>query len=460
LIESEGIKMGIIELLEDEEKENVEFKTSLEYDSIMKAISAFSNKRGGTIIVGVSDHHNIVGVDIGRNTLENLANNIRRETDPQVFPCINDSELKGKKVIEIEVSESSSKPIFYRDKAYIRVGRTNQKLSSTEIRSLITNEHAIKSLDEQVLEEATFEDIDNKKLSNFLKIAILKRNLDLDPKTPVKEVLNRLDLIRNEKLTNAAILLFGLNPQKFILQAKTQCAKFKGTDTNEFDDMHDFDGSIIDQRDDAVRFAEKYIKRSAKIVGIERVEKFEYPIEAIREAITNALCHRDYRINSNVQLRIFDDRIEIWGCGPLPEPLTVEDLKIKHKSIRRNPLIAECFFNIGFIERWGTGTQRIIKSCVEQGLPEPLFEIKSGDLVVTLRKYSFSSLRKYTVNERQKKAMDYLLIHEKMTNSEYRKLNPEIKRHTALKDLKDLVNKEIILSKGKGRYTYYILSKS
>ena len=276
--------MAIIELLEDDEKENVEFKTSLEHDAIMKAISAFSNKRGGTIIVGISDQHDIVGVDIGRNTLENLANNIRRETDPQVFPYINDLDIDGKKVIEIEVSESNSKPVFYRDKAYIRVGRSNQKLSSTEIRRLITNEHAIKSWDEQVLEDATFEDIDNKKLANFLKIAILKRNLDLNPKTPVKEALNRLNLIRNGKLTNAAILLFGLNPQKFVLQAETQCAKFKGITTNEFEDMHNFEGTLIDQRDDALRFAGKYIKRSAKIVGTERLETYDYPIEAIREA--------------------------------------------------------------------------------------------------------------------------------------------------------------------------------
>ncbi len=454
--------MAIIDLLEDDEKENVEFKTSLEYNSIMKAISAFSNKRGGTIIVGISDQHHIVGVDIGRNTLENLANNIRRETDPQVFPYINDSEIDGKKVIEIEISESTSKPIFYRDKAYIRVGRSNQKLSSIEIRNLITNEHAIKSWDEQVLEEATFEDIDNKQLSNFLKIAILKRNLDLDPKTPVKEALNRLNLIRNEKLTNAAIILFGLNPQKFILQAETQCAKFKGITTNEFEDMHNFEGTIIDQRDDAIRFAEKYIQRSAKIEGTERVETYEYPIEAIREAITNALCHRDYRINSNVQIRIFDDRIEIWGCGPLPEPLTIEDLKIDHDSIRRNHLIAECFFDIGFIERWGTGTQRIIKSCIENNLPEPIFDIKSGSLVVTIRKYKFPFLKENILNEeqqRQQKAIEYLLTHDKITNSQYRELNHGIDRIVAKNELKNLVDKGIILAKGKLKSSYYVLNK-
>lgn len=449
--------MEIYALLEDEEKENVEFKSSLELKAIMTAISAFSNKRGGTILVGVSNTRDILGIDIGKNTVEKLASDIRRETDPQVFPYINDVEIDGKKIILIEISESNSKPIFYRDKAYMRVGRSNQKLSANEIRNLITNENIVTHWDEQILEEATFEDIDEKELYNFLRIAISNRNLELDPKTHIKEALNRLNLTKKGKLTNAAIILFGLNPQRFVLQAKTQCAKFKGITTNEFEDMHDFDGTIIDQRDDAVRFAEKYIQRSAKIVGTERVESFDYPIEAIREAITNALCHRDYRISSNVQLRIFDDRIEIWGCGPLPKPLTIEDLKQDHDSIRRNPLIAQSLFLVGYIERWGTGTQRIIDSCVESGLPEPLFEIKSGSLVVTIKKYKVSTL-KIDMNERQQKAVDYLLTHRKITNKEYRQLNPDITRHTATKDLKDMVNEGIIISKGEGRYTYYILS--
>jgi ATP-dependent DNA helicase RecG len=451
--------MGISELLEDNEKENVEFKSSLELDAIMKAISSFSNKRGGTILVGVSNNRDIIGISIGRNTLEKLASDIRRETDPQVFPYINDLDVDGKKIIEIEISESTSKPVFYKDKAYMRVGRSNQKLSANEIRNLITNENIVTTWDEQILEEATFEDIDEKKLLNFLKIAILTRNLDLDPKTPIGEALNRLNLIKNGKLTNAAILLFGLNPQKFVLQAETQCAKFKGVTTNEFVDMHNFEGTIIDQRDDALRFAEKYIKRSAKIVGTERLETFDYPIEAIREAITNALCHRDYRINSNVQLRIFDDRIEIWGCGPLPKPLTVEDLKQKHDSIRRNPLIAKCFFRIGFIERWGTGTQRIIESCIGEGLPEPIFEIKSGSLVVIIRKYKFSLLTVKDLKETQQIAISYLLENETITNSQYRELNTGIDRYIASEELKELVDKGFLIAKGKLKARYYVLNK-
>jgi len=451
--------MDILELLEDYEKENVEYKTSLSLiNDIMVAISAFSNKKGGIILVGVKDDRNVVGVDIGRNTLENLANNIRRWTDPQVFPFIDYSDVNGKTVIVIEVPESANKPVFFRDKAFIRVGRSNQRLSSAEIRSLITTENNVVSWDEQVLEDVGIDEIDENKLRTFLKEAKARRNIDLDPKLPIEGALNRLKLCKNGKLTNAAILLFGLEPQRFVLQAVTKCARFKGINTKEFDDMRTFEGSIIDQRDDALRFAEKYIKRSARIEGSDRVEEFEYPMEAIREAISNALCHRDYRINCKVQLRIFDDRIEIWGCGPLPDPLTVDDLKIDHDSILRNPLIAECFFKIGFIENWGTGTERIISFCLDNGLPEPIFEIKSGSLVVTINKFKFVDFEG-ELNERQRKALDYLKVNGKITNREYRELN-NIQRAMTIKELNDLVNKGLIMALGKGPSTYYVLVSS
>ena len=143
--------------------------------------------------------------------------------------------------------------------------------------------------------------------------------------------------------------MFGKNPQKIFLQAETRCARFKGIEPLEFIDMKVFGRNILDQRDDVVEFIKEHIKLHAKIVEMERAEKWEYPIEAIREAVTNALCHRDYQISSNVQVRIFDDRIEVWGCGPLPKPLTIEDLKKKHDSVLRNPLIGRNFFLIKFI---------------------------------------------------------------------------------------------------------------
>ena len=184
--------------------------------------------------------------------------------------------------------------------------------------------------------------------------------------------------------------------------------------------------------------------------------KWEYPIEAIREAITNAICHRDYKIASNVQVRIFDDRLEVWGCGPLLEPLTVEDLKKEHRSILRNPTIAKCFFLIKFIEKWGTGTNRIIEKCIEHGLPEPLFEETSGSLVVTFRKYEISDDIIKKLSDREKKIIEHIKKEGKISRSECVELL-DVSSATAYRDLKSLEEQGIVKRKGKSRNIIYEL---
>jgi len=182
------------------------------------------------------------------------------------------------------------------------------------------------------------------------------------------------------------------------------------------------------------------------------------PLDAIREAIINAICHRDYQISSNVQVRIFDDRIEIWGCGSLPSPLTIDALKRKHVSILRNRLIGKCFFLIKFIEQWGTGTNDIISMCLEYGLPEPIFEEISGSLVVTIRKdrYTEESLTRLNLNKRQLEAIRYVKNNKKITRQEYASLNKCALR-TAFNDLQEMVSKQVLQKKEKGKYTYYEL---
>jgi ATP-dependent DNA helicase RecG len=445
-------------LIKQGESQNIEFKDSLSLKrEIGETVSAFSNTNGGTILIGVSDFGEIIGIEVGKMTLEDLANYMKMHTDPQIYPEINLCPVGDKNIIEVKVKENEEKPVFFKNHAFKRVSRTNQRISTSEMRRLAKEERKRLSFDEQICEEASLEDIDEEKVRNFFKKARYERRLDLDPDISAKETLEKLGMLKEEKITNAAILLFGKNPQKYFLQAETRCARFKGTKPLEFIDMKVFKGNIIDQREDALEFVKEHIKLQAKIVGTERVERWEYPIEAIREAISNAICHRDYKIKSNVQVRIFDDRIEIWGCGLLPEPLTPEDLKKKHRSILRNPLIGKSFFLIKFIEEWGTGTNRIIEWCLKYGLPEPIFEEASGSIVVTLKKYKISDEDLEKLNERQRKAVEYLLKHKRITNKEYREINPYITDRTALTDLNDLVKKDIIAAKGEKKYRHYTL---
>jgi ATP-dependent DNA helicase RecG len=454
-------KKELQNLINQSEGHNLELKTSTNLkQEIGQAVSAFANTSGGVILVGVSPDGNIVGVDIGKKTVEDLANWIKQNTDPPMYPQILTHKVDDKDIIEIVIKESDEKPIFSQGHAYQRVGRTSPRISISRIRELAKQERKTLAWDEKICEEADLEDIDENKVRWFLKKAKAERNLDIDPDTSTREALERLEFTKNGRLTNAAVLLFGKSPQRFFLMAETRCGRFKGTEpVKPFIDMKVFGGSIIDQVDNAEDFVLRNISMAAWVEKgkIERTEKWEYPPDAIREAIVNAVCHRDYEISSNVQVRVFDDRIEVWGCGPLPAPLTVEALMGEHKSVLRNPLIGKCFFLIKFIEHWGTGTNDIIKDCLAMGLPEPIFKYVINDLVITFRKYPIlEDLEKLGLNERQRKAIEFLKQYGKLTFSEYRKIYPDAAERTLRKDLEDLVKTELIKPTGekKGRKYY------
>ena len=351
---------------------------------------------------------------------------------------------------ESEVSEFKES---FGDRVYKRVGRSTVRATSEEIRKMALEGKKI-YWDELICEEASLEDINRGKLRWFLRKAKTERSLDIDPEISIKEALERLKLMKDGKLANAAILLFGKEPQYFFLQAETRCGRFKGVDVTEpFIDMKLVRGDLFDQVDETEKFVLRNISKAAWIEPgkIERQEKWEYPPDAMREAVINAICHRDYEDSGNVQIRIFDDRIEIWNPGLLPEPLTPEDLKRKHESKPRNRLIAQCFFLVKFIEQWGTGTNKMMDWCLRDELPEPLFEETAGSFVVTLRKeITEDFLREKGLNERQIKAVLYARSREDITNREYQEIN-KVSRNTASRELKALVELGIFRNIGTGK---------
>ena len=443
-------------LISEKESESLEFKESLsEWKEIIETVSAFSNTKGGIILIGVRNDGEIIGADIGKNSLEDLANKIKENTDPIVFPGISIQRINNKNIIIIAIEENETKPILAFGRVFKRIGRTNQKLSTLEIRKMFLSSSKV-YWDELVCRNAVKDDIDEKKVKQFLEKAKFERRLNVDLSVDAKEALKKLNLMKNNRLTNAAILLFGKEPQRFFPQSELRCARFKGTKPLEFIDMKILDGDLINQREDALKFVKEYIGLHAEIKGTERVERWEYPIEAIREAITNAICHRDYEVAGNVQVRIFDDRLEVLGCGPLPEPLIIEDLKKEHNSVLRNPLIAECFFRIGFIEQWGTGTNRMVELCIQHNLPEPIFEESGGSLIVIFRKYYITDEILNSLNERQRKSVEYLKKNKNISRQKYASLFGCSAR-TAYNDLQEMVSKNILQRKGKGKQTYYEL---
>ena len=445
--------MDTKELVDRGESQSLEFKESLKLrDEIGETVSAFSNSDGGTVMVGVSDRGGIPGVDIGKNTMEELANYIRRNTDPQIFPSVKILEIGGKNVVMVEVEESAEKPVFFKNHAYKRVGKTNQMISSSELRKLAREEKRRLSWDEQICEKTSLEDIDEEKIRWFVREAGKQRRLNISEDAPIDEVLVKLKLLTDGELTNAAVLLF--SRESAFLQSEVKCIRFSGNEpVKPYIDFQTLEGTVFDLVDGAEDFVLRNIKKSIWLVTgqLQREEKYEYPADAIREAIVNAVVHRDYESPSKVQVRVFDGRIEVWNPGLLPEGITLEDLKREHRSIPRNPLLFRQLFWVKYVEDVGGGTLDMIKWCKEWGLPEPDFKFITGATVVVFRlPPKIGDLEKLGLNERQIRAVNYVVRHGSITNREYQNIN-NTTRYTATRDLGGIVNEGIFDKIGEGK---------
>lgn len=452
-----------LKLIATGENETIEFKKSTsQWENSLKTICGFLNHKGGTVYFGISDKNEIVGQQVSDLTLKSISQKIRHKIKPEISPEIKVLEISNKKIIEAKIKEGTNKPYYLNNIAYKRVGSESVPIPPEELEIIILNKNKNKiPWDMQICETATLDDIDIEKVKWFLNKTKIERNLDISIDAPLIESLEKLGLIKKGNCTNAVILLFGKNPQLFFLQANVNCAKFKGIKVSKpFLDMNRVKGNLFEQINSVERFILNNIKKLILVESgkIERQEKWEYPPRAICELLINALCHRDYKSFLNVHVSIFDDRIEIWNPGKLHEPLKPEDLKKPHKSIPVNPLLAELLFLVKYIERWGSGTVDVIKWCIEDNLPEPLFKEEFNGFSTILRKYKITDELLITLNERQRKAINYMIEYGQITNKIYQVQCPEVSRETLRKDLNELINKKIILMEGTKRGIYYTLA--
>ncbi|MEA3436355.1 MAG: ATP-binding protein, partial [Thermodesulfobacteriota bacterium] len=391
----------------------VEWKPSLsQINEIVETVSAFSNARGGVIVVGISNTGKVSELHVGKDTIERLANKIISNTDPKIYPDISVKKVDGKSIILIEVKESPDKLILAFGRPFKRVGKSTHKMSKDEYERNILQKHRDKlQFDKQICENVNLKDVDKRKVRWFINEARKHRDLKIADDAKPKDILRQVGLLQNDKLTNAALLLFAKEPR--FIQSEVKCIRFKGNKpVKPYIDFQTLDGNVFDLVDQALDFVLRNIKKAVWLVPgqVQREEKYEYPPDAIREAIVNAIVHRDYFSPSKVQVRVFDDYMEIWNPGELPKGWTVKKLAQKHESIPRNPLLFKQFFWVKYVEDVGGGTIDIIRECREWGLAEPDFEYTGTSLVVILRKSKLTEdyLTSLGLNERQKKAIEFL----------------------------------------------------
>jgi ATP-dependent DNA helicase RecG len=371
------------------ESTQVEFKaTTGQRTEAAKTACAMLNGRGGFVFFGVSPKRKIQGQQIGEGTLEDVAAELRR-IDPPAFPEIETVALhNGNAVIVLRVPGGSG-PYTYDGRTYKRQGPTTILMPRTEYERLLAERmHSATRWENQPATGITLDDLDGREIVRTLNEAVRRGRMD-DPGTRDPwELLNGLKLVENGQLLNAAVVLFG-KPDR-LLPRYPQCllrmARFRGrSQTNDFIDNRQEHGNLFDLLQRGQRFLRDHLPVSGRIVPnlFAREDDPLYPPAALREALANALCHRDYSIGGGaVNLAIYDDRLEITSTGNLHFGLTVEDLKRPHTSQPWNPLIAQTCYRRGIIETWGRGTVKMAELMDEAGLTPPEFEEIGNSLLV------------------------------------------------------------------------------
>jgi ATP-dependent DNA helicase RecG len=456
-------KEELKKLIDQSEGHNLELKqsTSLRQE-IGQAVSAFANTDGGIILVGVSPNGEIMGVDIGKKTVEDLANLIKENTDPKIYPQMKIHKVDGKNIIEIVVKESDEKPVFFSNHAYQRVGRTSPMISVSKIRELVKQEKKMLSWDARICDGASLKDIDQKKVDWFLERRESYRNVKKPADMTLEELLVNIVAVSGEvkNPTNAGILFFGIEPQRFFVNSQLRIARFKGSNvTHPVIDRMDCRGTLWEMLEQA----EEFIRRNIRLLSyrvstsFQREDKFEYPIDALREAMINALIHRNYTETADVRVFIFDNRIEVINPGSFPEGVSPDEPI--HKPV--NPIISQLIYDAGFIEKYGSGIKMMKRLCREWGNKEPYYNLHPLETKVIfdspIQETTYIDITDISekLNERQKKALFYLARAGSITRKNYVELN-KVSVRIAYEELKDLLNKGFLTVEGKGRNVKYL----
>lgn len=438
------------------ETQNIEYK-SVWKDEYLKWICGFANAQGGMLFIGKDDNGNVVGVKNAKKLLEELPNKITSILG--IVAPVNLCQTEQGDYIEIVV-EPHTNPVNYKGEYHFRSGSTKQELKGAALDKFLMHKYG-KKWDGVKVPSVQISDLKQETFEFFKKKGIEAKRLDEKClKESTEQLLNNLNLIENGLLKRAALLLFHPDPEKFVTGAYIKIGFFRTESDLLFQDT--IHGNLFEQVEKTIDLLfTKYIRAMISYEGISRVETYEYPVAALREALLNAVAHKDYAGCTPIQIKVYADRIRIWNEGQLPENWTVDKLMHEHSSRPYNPDIANAFFRSGYVESWGRGIEIMTEQCSLAKLPPPTITNEGSDFLIVFRKdiYNAVDLGKLGLSERQIKAVLYVKEKGKITNSEYQEIN-EIGKSVTIDDLRNLVNKQLLVRVGEtGRGTYYELPK-
>lgn len=441
------------------ESQNIEWKESWR-DEYLKWICGFANAQGGCIYIGVDDAGRVIGVQNGKRLLEEIPNKI--QTNLGFLADVNLLSKNDLEYIEIIVSPSSY-PVSYKGEYHFRSGSTKQVLRGTALTEFISSKTGIR-WEDSVIEGVDVEDLDKESFDIFRREAVRSKRMTKDDLNMSNaELLDSLDLLKDGKLTRAAVLLFHRTPQKWMFGTYTRIGKFgKGSDLQYQDEVI---GSLFMQAERVIELIYlKYLKAPITYDNLTRVETYPFPKDAVREALYNALVHSRWSAGIPIQIRIEDDAMYISNECVFPSDWTMESLLQRHQSRPYNPKIARAFFRAGYIESWGRGIQKIFEVCNEYGALQPEYVVHSEDIMLKLAAVSISDKHVLKLDSKAEntalkmKIVEYLQNQPTATQKELQEALNETRTHIQ-KIVKELVGEGKIERKGGKRFGYWEVKK-
>ena len=375
------------------ESDVLEFKRELPVKDrqFLKTVVAFANGKGGRILFGVDNStRRVLGVETESRwkMQDRITDMISNSCSPQIYPNCDWVEIEGKPLLVLSIPAASNCPYYIRKEGvqkgtYVRVGATTRRAEPEKIRELemYGEQVTYDSIIPRGAEPVTADEV------NYLCKLLGETQKEGDRNPTITQLLNWGFVKRGEEgeylPTNAFLLLVG----RHFPFSCVQCARFRGNTQVEFIDRKSLEGSLYEQYRDTLNFLRLYLKRATIIRGALREDQDELPMAALREAIANAIIHRNYLVHGMIKVSVFDDRVEISSPGTLYANLS-EDEMMRGISRLRNPLLAEGFHKLGIIERWGGGVRRIFDLCREGGISLPIYHIGADSITVVFRRQS------------------------------------------------------------------------
>ncbi len=442
----------------------VEHLPKADLDQLAETLVAFANGDGGTVLVGVTSE-GTAGDSFSTEDVESLLWQAQARCRPLVRTEWQQTETSQGTVVAIRVVRSTELHTLDDGRVLIRVGAENRPLVGDEVSHLAATK-ATGDFETGIVPGTTRGDLDEEIVQEYLVKREERGRLTLSQ--PIDEVLAEIGALTSaSEPTVAGVLLFGREPQFYLPQSGLVFVRFAGTEPRGPEGLpgyarrEEFLGPLPRLIEAAWKVLWEEMRVAAVVKGLEREERTEYPPFAVREALVNAVCHRDYRLKGRrIEVRMFDDRLEVISPGGLPGYITVDNIVDEHFS--RNPRLVGGLFQWGYIEELGLGIDRMIEDMVQAGHPPPEFKATPYSFTVTLRnvrerRAAMPAAWERSMNERQLKALNYAREQGSITNREYQALCASVSSETLRLDLKDLVERGILLRIGAKRGTYYIL---